>query len=232
MVLSDGRFPSGAHAYSSGMEQSIAWHDVTGLASLEEFVAGRVATTGAMAAQVAAAASTLMTAATAPQQTIGLDALDSAVDARMASAASRAASRQQGHSWLRGARAVWPAELASASPLLMDRHAWVTLGAATAILGIDPQDAACLALHDLVSTLVWSAVRLLGLDPFEAAGILAGTLAGVETETRALAAEAVPATEALCLGRVETEWISWLAAPLSDLGAEAHAARAERLFAS
>ena len=32
MLLADGRFPSGGHAYSAGMEQAITWGDVRDLA--------------------------------------------------------------------------------------------------------------------------------------------------------------------------------------------------------
>jgi urease accessory protein len=231
MLLCDGRFPSGSYAYSAGMEHSVSWGDVADIATVREHLAGRLSTTGIMAAQVVAAASKLA-AAPAPQRAAGLDALDTAVDARLAPAAARDTSREQARRWLRAASATWPEALRTAGDLLAGRHFWVVLGFATAALGIEPQDAAWAAIYDLASTPLWAASRLLGLDPFESAHVLAGALAHIAVEIHAVAREAVLAAEPLGNGIAGTEWISSIVAPLSDLAAQAHLEREERLFAS
>lgn len=231
MLLCDGRFPSGSYACSAGMECSVSWGDVVDLAGVRDHLAGRIATAGIMAAQVVAATSRLAGAEPA-NRAAGLRALDAAVDARLASAATREISRRQGHRWLRAANAAWPEPLAGTSHLLAGRHFWVVLGAATAALGVEPEDAARVAAYDLVSTPLWAAVRLLGLDPFESANVLASTLAHADAEIRAVAAEAVGAAGPLCSGIAGTEWISSIVAPLSDLAAQAHLEQERRLFVS
>ncbi len=245
MLLADGRFPSGGHAYSAGMEQAITWGDVRDLAGAEEFLAGRVETLGPMAAQVAAAgnvaahgaAKAVAPAGRQSGRTLGedLDLLDEAVDARLASASARSVSREQGHRWLRAVRAAWPAWVPSASYVVLDgRHGWVVLGAVGAAVGLVPSDVARVALYDLVSAPLWAAVRLLGLDPFAALEVLVGVLARADplaSSSAAAAANGAAGTGGTG-GTGGTEWISWLAAPLSELAAEAHLQREERLFAS
>ncbi|MEU8110687.1 urease accessory UreF family protein [Micromonospora sp. NPDC048947] len=56
LLLADGRFPAGAHAHSGGLEAAVAAGRVTDLASLEAFLAGRLATAGLVGAAFAAAA--------------------------------------------------------------------------------------------------------------------------------------------------------------------------------
>ncbi len=238
MLLADGRFPSGGHAYSAGMEQAITWGDVRDLAGAEEFLAGRVESLGPMATQVAAAANVAAHGAAKVVVPVGrqpgttlrgdLDLLDEAVDARVASASARSVSREQGHRWLRAVRAAWPAWVPSAPSIGLDRrHGWVVLGAVGATVGLAPSDVARVALYELVSAPLWAAVRLLGLDPFAALEVLAGMLARADHLASSSAAGVAASG---CPGG--TEWISWLAAPLSELAAEAHLRREERLFAS
>lgn len=240
MLLADGRFPSGGHAYSAGMEQAITWGDVRDLAGAEEFLAGRVETLGPMATQVAAAANVAAHGEAKVVVPAGrqsgralredLDRLDEAVDARIASASARSVSREQGHRWLRAVRAAWPAWVPSAPCVVLDgRHGWVVLGAVGAAVGLVPSDVARVALYELVSAPLWAAVRLLGLDPFAALEVLAGVLASADP----LASSSATTAGAVAGGSPGgTEWISWLAAPLSELAAEAHLQREERLFAS
>ena len=63
LLLADGRFPSGGHAHSSGLEAAVAAGRVTGGADLEHFLRGRLATAGPVAASFAAATHLAVTAA-------------------------------------------------------------------------------------------------------------------------------------------------------------------------
>ncbi len=56
LLLADGRFPAGAHAHSSGLEAAVAAGRVTDLATLGDYLRGRLATAGLVAAAFAAAA--------------------------------------------------------------------------------------------------------------------------------------------------------------------------------
>ena len=54
MLLVDGRFPAGGHAYSAGVEAAVSIGDVVDVASLERYLHGRLATTGRVDAAFAA----------------------------------------------------------------------------------------------------------------------------------------------------------------------------------
>ncbi|GAB3796077.1 urease accessory protein UreF [Micromonospora zhanjiangensis] len=56
LLLADGRFPSGGHAHSSGLEAAVAAGRVTDVDGLAAFLSGRLATAGRVAAAFAAAA--------------------------------------------------------------------------------------------------------------------------------------------------------------------------------
>ncbi|SEG70533.1 urease accessory protein [Actinacidiphila yanglinensis] len=218
LLLADGRFPAGGHAHSGGAEAAVAEGRLRDAGTLAEFCRGRLHTTGLVAAALAAAA------------TSGADplGLDDAADARTPSAAQRAVSRRLGRQLLRAARAVWPApaldDLAAARPRGV--HQPVVLGLTAASAGLLPLDAAYAAAYDCVSTPASAAVRLLGLDPFQAAAVLAALAAEVDS----VAEEAEGAgRRALREGPAALPAGS---APLLDLGAEAHAGWAVRLFAS
>ncbi len=244
VMLTDGRFPSGGHAYSAGMEQAVNWGDVDDLDTAEAFAAGRARSSTVVAAQVVAAARVIMTDRS--DGSVGpvrlLDLLDAEVDARMASSAAREVSRQQGRRWLRTVRGVWPEPFArppaatgSTPELLAARHGWVVTGATAGVLGLHATDAAAIALYDLVGTPLWAAVRLMGLDPVATAGAVARLVAAFQpAATRATreATDRVAGDLAEPGRRIDWSWISWSTAPMSDLAAEAHLGREERLFAS
>ncbi|WP_051951866.1 urease accessory protein UreF [Actinacidiphila yeochonensis] len=218
LLLADGRFPAGGHAHSGGVEAAVAAGRVRDAATLADFCRGRLHTTGLVAAALAAAA------------TAGADptALDTAADARTPSAALRASSRRLGRQLLRAARTVWPAPtleaLAAAAPRGL--HQPVVLGAVAAAAGLQPHDAALAAVHDSTTTPATAAVRLLGLDPFHAAAVLADLAAEVDE---------VAERAARCGLRAATHGPAALpaaSAPLLDLTAEAHVRWPVRLFAS
>ncbi|MFG3353276.1 urease accessory protein UreF [Streptomyces sp. NPDC048001] len=214
LVLADGRFPAGGHAHSGGVEAAVAAGRVRDAAGLAAFCSGRLHTAGLTAAGLAAAAAH------------GHDPalLDAAADARTPSPALRTAARRLGRQLLRAARATWPAPeldaLAAAFP--RGAHQPVVLGTTARAAGLGPEDAAHCAVYEAVSGPATAAVRLLGLDPFQASAVLA-RLAPELDEVAARAAAA---------GRQGPEALPAASAPLLDITAEDHASWPVRLFAS
>ncbi|MFJ4788365.1 urease accessory protein UreF [Streptomyces sp. NPDC088794] len=218
LVLADGRFPAGGHAHSGGAEAAVKAGRITGAASLADFCRGRLHTAGLVSGAVAAAA------------VLGVAAgeLDAAVDARTPSPALRGASRRLGRQLTRAARATWPsAELdVLAREFPKGAHQPVVLGLTARAAGLGPEDAAYCAAYESVSGAASATVRLLSLDPFDATGVLAR----LAPELDRVADRAVEAAR-----RVVDEGVDALpaaSAPLLEIGAEAHAAWAVRLFAS
>ncbi|WP_282692184.1 urease accessory UreF family protein [Streptomyces sp. CC208A] len=214
LVLADGRFPAGGHAHSGGAEAAVKAGHIRDAAGLETFCRGRLHTTGLTAAGLAAGAA------------LGLDPyeLDAAADARTPSPALRAAARRLGRQLMRAARAAWPSPgldaLAAAFP--RGAHQPVVLGVTAHAAGLGPGDAAHCAAYETVGGPATAAVRLLGLDPYQATAVLARLAPEMdEVADRATAAahrgvDALPAASA----------------PLLDITAEQHATWPVRLFAS
>jgi urease accessory protein len=161
LLLADARFPAGGHAHSGGLEPAHTTGAVTDVASLELFLRGRLRTSGATAAGLAAAACTVNP---------DWDRLDAEADARTPSPAQRDASRRQGRALLRTARAAWPDGSWPSQPA---PHHPIALGAAVAAAGCAPGEAARIAAYQSVAGSASAAVRLLGLDPIAVSAILA-----------------------------------------------------------
>ncbi|MER7510088.1 urease accessory UreF family protein [Streptomyces lavendulae] len=218
LVLADGRFPAGGHAHSGGAEAACKAGRIHDAATLADFCRGRLHTAGLTAAALAAAAA------------LGLDPveLDAAADARTPSPALRAAARRLGRQLMRAARATWPDPgldaLAAAFP--RGAHQPVVLGTAARAAGLGALDAAHVAAYESVSGPATATVRLLGLDPFEASGVLA-RLAPELDAVAAVAAEA--ALLALTEG---PEALPAPSSPLLEIAAQVHADWPVRLFAS
>jgi urease accessory protein len=217
LLLTDGRFPAGAHAHSGGLEAAVAFEGVQEIAGLAAFLRGRAATTGAVAAAFAAAS------CAASSQEVRR-ALDDEFEARTPSPALRNASRRLGRQLLRSARQVWPDRGldALAADLPRGAHQPVALGAVAAAAGLDPHAAALAAVHDSVVGPATAAVRLLGLDPF-----------GVHASLARLGEQldAVAANGAALAHTSPADLPAW-AAPLLDISTERHATWEVRLFAS
>jgi urease accessory protein len=210
LLLTDGRFPAGGHAHSGGVEAAVMAGRVTGLDTLAVFLAGRLTTVGRVAAALAAAA------ACGVHDVVRVDA---EAAARTPSPALRAASLVQGRQLLRTARAV----LGGLADVPDELHLPVAMGVvASATPGLAPADAARWAAYDALSGPASAAVRLLGLDPFRAWGVVAALLPE---------AEEIAAGAAATAGRPLAQLPS-CSAPLLDIGAEHHAASEVRLFAS
>ncbi|TDU79477.1 urease accessory UreF family protein [Streptomyces sp. KS 21] len=218
LVLADGRFPAGGHAHSGGAEAACKAGRIHDAATLEEFCRGRLHTAGLVAAALAAAAA------------LGLDpaVLDTAADARTPSPALRTAARRLGRQLLRAARATWPAAELDALAVDFPRgaHQPVVLGLAARAAGLGPLDAAHVAAYESVGGPATATVRLLGLDPFEASGVLAR----LAPELDAVAARAAQAAHRARLEGPDA--LPAASSPLLDIAAQSHADWPVRLFAS
>ncbi|MBP1784259.1 urease accessory protein UreF [Micromonospora chalcea] len=222
LLVADGRFPAGAHAHSGGLEAAVAAGRVTDLATLEAFLAGRLATAGLVGAAFAAAAHRAVTSGSAVRgSTLAL--LDAELDARTAAPALRTVSRRQGRALLRAGRAIWPEASFDDLPATPGgAHQPLVLGLLCAAAGLSRAETATVAVHGTVTGAASAAVRLLGLDPYRVQALLVG-LAGRCDGTAAAAARAADDPP---------ERLPAAAAPLADIHAEAHATWEVRLFAS
>jgi urease accessory protein len=216
LLLADGRFPSGGHAHSGGVEAACATGGIVDVPGLASFVRGRLHTAGLVDASFAAASAA------------GAHAwadLDRAVDARLVSSRLRLASRALGRQALRAGERVWPhpslLALREASPGA-GAHQCVVVGAVATAAELSPRDAALCVLHSLASSSATAAVRLLGLDPFEVHSMLASLTHVVD--------ELADVAVAPCRGPLHA--LPATSSPLVDILAEDHATWEVRLFAS
>ncbi|PFG41025.1 urease accessory protein [Georgenia soli] len=216
LLLTDGRFPTGAYAHSAGLEASVRSGRVRDLAGLESFLRGRVRTTGLVAASFAAAAC----AATARGDEPRILLLEEELDARTPSPALRQASRALGRQLLRAVRAVAPRPMPSCLPAAP--HQPIALGAASAALDLGPGDAALAALYDAVSGPAGAAAKLMPLSPFDVHAALARLMPSLDRLAATAADHADTAPRDMPAA----------GAPLLDVGAEQHARSDARLFAS
>lgn len=163
LLLADGRFPDGSHAHSFGMEAAVHAGRVTDPATLAAYLTARLWTTIRTDAAAAGLAATGLHA---------LDDIDAALAVRMPGVATRDASRALGRSLQRTATRLWPDQ----APRLSDGGAPlqpVVFGAVAALAGCDAPQAALCTAHSGAAALANAALRLLGLDPFSVAVVLA-----------------------------------------------------------
>jgi urease accessory protein len=222
LLLADGRFPAGGHAHSGGVEAAIADGRVADVAGLAAFVRGRLATVGLVEASLAGATTNGLRGDD-PVASV-LITLDAEAEARIPAPPLRAASRRLGRQLARVAARCWPdpvfASLAGVLP--SGAHQPVALGVAGVAAGLSAVQVARLAVHHAITTPALAAVRLLGLDPFAVAVLIADCAdagEGIVAEAVAAAAGAIsdlPATSA----------------PLLDVAALEHGARPIRMFAT
>ncbi|MEU8127116.1 urease accessory UreF family protein [Micromonospora sp. NPDC049049] len=223
LLLADGRFPAGAHAHSGGLEAAVAAGRVTDLASLEAFLAGRLATAGLVGAAFAAAAHRAAVPAESAARSGALAWLDAELDARTAAPALRAVSRRQGRALLRAGRAIWSdAPFADLPATPGGAHQPLVLGLLCAAAGLSRVETATIAAYGTLTGAASAGVRLLGLDPYQVQALLVG-LADACDGTAADAARAADDPP---------ERLPAAAAPLADIHAEIHATWEVRLFAS
>jgi urease accessory protein len=214
LILADGRFPSGGHAHSGGLEAAVVRERVRDLGDLRTFLIGRLYTTGLVGAAFTAAA------CAGPET---MDELEDELDARTPSAALRLASRRQGRSLCRAAAVVWPGpHVTRAGAHKGGLHQPIALGVVAAAAGCAPGEGALISAYHAVSGPASAAVRLLGLDPYQVHGLLAALGGDIDRV-------AVTATEA---ARGPAADLPAASSPLLDVSAEDHASWEVRLFAS
>ncbi|MGI9019040.1 MAG: urease accessory protein UreF [Euzebya sp.] len=173
LLLADGRFPTGSHAHSWGLEAAVNRGLINDLADVEGWIQGCLHTTWLLEAAAAAQARGL---AVRRGDAVQWTALDGELGARMTSAPHRDVSRRLGRQMLRSGRAAWPdsasggAMTATGSgPAAGHRQgpfAPLALGAVAAAAGLDGATTALVSLHHSVQGANSAAVRLLGLDPY------------------------------------------------------------------
>jgi urease accessory protein len=209
LLLADGRFPSGGHAHSGGLEAAAQAGRVHDIASLETFLLGRLHTSGLVAAALTAA----VCAGADPVEA------DTAADVRTAAPTLRQVSRSQGRALLRAGRAIWPApELEG----LDGPHQPVALGLVARVAGLSVEQAALASSTGSISGPASAAVRLLGLDPYSVHAVLAR----LGSDCERIARQATLAAD-----RPLRE-LPMASAPLLDISAADHATWEVRLFAS
>jgi urease accessory protein len=216
LLLADGRLPAGGYAHSGGLEPTVHTQGLKDSADVDRFLEGRAATAGLVAASFAAAA---CEAAYARQST-WLHELDTELDARMPSPATRAVSRALGRQLLRAVASIHPHPLFGG--LETTPHQPIAYGVAAAAFGLTVLDAAQVVLHESVATPAAAAAKVLSIDPFAVHAALARLTGFLD----------VLAHEAAAHARTPPKDLPALGSPLLDLAAEQHRNRNVRLFAS
>jgi urease accessory protein len=235
LLLGDGRFPAGGHAHSAGVEAAVADGRIRDLASLDDFVTGRLHAAGLVDAALAAATVLTVGGSTLPVADLArvLVALDGEATARITAPPLRVASRRLGRQILRVAGRCWPSPLVTTAVDLRPEgiHNPIALGVVAVAAGLTARSAAALSVHHAVTTPAQAAVRLLGLDPFEVAALTAR----VDRQAASVVAEAVEAAEAVAADPDPLAALARLpacAAPVVEIAAVDHAAADMRLFAT
>jgi urease accessory protein len=240
LLLADGRLPTGGHVHSGGVEEAVNDGRITGIDDLRPYLTGRLATAGLVDAALAVAVLAVADRGIEGPVAGGWRILDAEAAARCAVPALRAVARSQGRGLVRAAGRMWPEEgdLAVAAGLHPGGPMWpVALGVVARVAGVGPAGAALVAAQASISGPAWAAVRLLGLDPFSVAALLAELAPAVEAVAAAAAASVaaaatVTATGAVGLDGFSPDRLPAAGGPLGDVAAMTHAAREVRLFAS
>jgi urease accessory protein len=240
LLLADGRFPAGGHAHSGGFEAAAEGEGIRDVATMEEFLLGRLHTVGLVAAAFAGAACTVtrtvMDGNRNPDDRQSdsdadrgdlhalLSPLDAEFHARTPSPVLRTVSRRLGRQVIRAGRRIWPhpalEQLASVPSEGM--HQPVAFGAVAAAAGQDREDAAVAAAQESIAGPATASVRLLGLDPFD----VNAALARLAPEVSRVAEEAAACSQ------LPPPDLPSRAGYLLDISAELHATWEVRLFAS
>lgn len=223
MLLADGRFPSGAHAHSGGIEAAVAAGLVAGMADLDAWVTGCLHRQWLVEAAVAVHAAGLVAVPAPVEGSLeGWLALDAELVARTTAPLQRRASRVLGRQLLRAGRAVWPHPVLATLGRVHAEGPSLPLvqGAVAAVAGLDAGAVARTCLYGAVQGAATAAVRLLGLDPY-------GVTALVARQADPLAAVA---DSAVLAGAGPAADLPAAGGPMLDVLLAAHAAADMRLF--
>jgi len=218
-LLADGRFPVGGHAHSAGLEAAASAFPLDDAEELARFVAGRLSTVGLTEANLVAVIATQLASGT-----LDWDRADQEIEARIASPALRSTSRLLGRQWARaGAEVIGGPHNDRARRVDRRGPHQVMAYAAVAIdAGLRVDDAVALHLHHLVSTITTAAVRLHGIDPYEAARLQRNAVVQCDSIVETAVAGA----------KVPWDRVPAPASPIADILAEHHAVADMRLFRS
>jgi urease accessory protein len=214
MTLADARLPTGGHTQSAGLEPAVR----AGLADkgrrLEDilgYARDRLRTLVRVEAGTAVVARHLAATGADPRVVVPHWA------SRTPSPALRGASRLQGRGYLRLAVRVWPGVRAHL-PADEEVPRSVVLGVVAAVAGLDPRQTALLVAYDDAQTVLAASLKLLPVNPSDAAV----WLVALGPDLERVAADVA--------GLTEPKEIPADGAPLVDALAERHATEMMRLF--
>jgi urease accessory protein len=214
LMLADGRLPTGGHTQSAGLEPAVRaglGGEGERLAEVADYARDRLRTI----TRVEAAVGVVARAVALNGEPVA--AVEAAWAARTPSHVLRAASRRQGRAYLRLATRVWPEVLKHLrADTEMARP--VVIGVVAAVNDLTAEQTARLIGYDDAQSVVAASLKLLPVDPAEAASWLAGLHQSIEDLIQAVAELTVP------------DDIPAYGAPLVDAFAQAHAAERMRLF--
>ena len=186
LLLADGRFPTGAHTQSAGVEPALR-HGMR-LDQVPDYLRVRLATVTEVEAATAVVARHRWLAEP-ERRAAALAEVDAAWRVRTLSDALREASDLLGRSYLRTAGAVWDLTELTAPGLIWCRP--VVVGAVAAEAGLTGADTARLVAFEDVQTVVAAALKLVPFDPAQgvrwsaaAAGPVERLVARVSGHTR------------------------------------------------
>ena len=211
LLLADARLPAAGHTQSGGLEPGLS----RGLdpAALPAYCRTRLATV------TRTEAATAVVARHRARLRAPLGPVEDAWAARTPSDAMRATSRSLGRGLVRLARKAWPEAVGQWPPDARPPRA-VVLGAIAAETGLPAVDLARVVAYDDVQTVLAAALKLLPLDPADAASWCVGLLPDIDRFADEVALltgpDDIPAT-----GSPEIE--GW---------AQAHARTTRRLFSA
>lgn len=216
LLLADSRFPAGGYAHSLGLEQAVS--DGLGVDGVAPFIAARLR----LVARADAALSVAARRAAAAGDDDELALLDDEHAARCPSPVLRTTARRLGAQLLRSAATAWPCPTIERYRALSGSTPRpVALGVVAAAAGLDDAQVATIALYDDAATVSSAALKLLGLDPADAARWVADLAPEIDAVARAI----------VCDERAIADQPPPAAVAL-ELAAAVHAARMERFFAS
>jgi urease accessory protein len=217
LLLADSRFPAGGYAHSLGLEQAVG--DGLGVRGVAPFIAARLR----LVARADAALSVAAHRAAAGADDAELALLDAEHGARCPSPVLRDIAGRLGAQLLRSAATAWPsaAVIERYRALSATTPRPVALGIVGCAAGMDECDVATVALYDDAATVSSAALKLLGLDPAEAARWVADLAPEIDAVAQAVVADRRPIAEQPPPAAIGIE-----------LAASAHARRTERFFAS
>ncbi|MEV5964041.1 urease accessory UreF family protein [Kribbella sp. NPDC051952] len=237
LMLADARLPTGGHTQSAGLEPAVrAGLGAEGkqLADVVTYARDRVRTVTRVEAAVAVVSRHLCLSAShqdpraattggSPlpgwhQETARqLDTVEKAWAARTPSDVLRGVSRRQGRAYLRLAARVWPQILAYL-PADSEVPRPIVVGVIGAVTGMSAEQVARVVAYDDVQTVVAASLKLLPVDPADAAA----WVADLHDDIERLVTDVAPLTE--------IEKIPAHGAPLIDLFAQNHSIERMRLF--